>query len=196
MNNETENWKLNKIDVWINCVRSRECRICRFRESNFQFFFSGGAYPYIIRAFGANSALVSAVTLVFNVQLQKTPHLDKMNDDTEKQWSKLYIILDENRSLNAKETIQNKTKAAVKRATKYVQLVLQHCCKPSRIAMLRVLPPMFDPILQEIRMQGLFSWVVKRATHYSTHFAAMLQNKLRAFCCPFYRSLGSQWEHH
>ena len=124
MNDETENGKFNKIDLWINCVRSRECRICRFRESNFQFFFSGGAYPYIIRAFGADSALVSAVTLVFNVQLQKTPHLDKMNDDTEKQWSKLYIILDENRSLNAKETIQNKTKAAVKRATKYVQLVL------------------------------------------------------------------------
>ena len=195
MNDETENGKFNKIDLWINCVRSRECRICRFRESNFQFFFSGGAYPYIIRAFGANSALVSAVTLVFNVQLQKTPHLDKMNDDTEKQWSKLYIILDENRSLNAKETIQNKTKAAVKRATKYVPLVSQHCCKPSWIAMLRVLPPMFDPILQEIRMQGLFSWVVKRATHYSTHFAAMLQNKLRAFCCPFYRTLGSQWEH-
>ena len=120
MNDETENGKFNKIDLWINCVRSRECRICRFRESNFQFFFSGGAYPYIIRAFGADSALVSAVTLVFNVQLQKTPHLDKMNDDTEKQWSKLYIILDENRSLNAKETIQNKTKAAVKRATKYV----------------------------------------------------------------------------
>ena len=41
-----------------------------------------------------------------------------MNDDTEKQWSKIYIILDENRSLNTKETIQNKTKGAVKRATK------------------------------------------------------------------------------
>ena len=119
-----------------------------------------------------------------------------MNYDTEKQWSKIYIFLDENRSLNTKETIQNKTNNAVKRATNYVQLVLQHCCKPSWIAMLRVLPPMFDPVLQEIRMQGLFSWVVKRATHYSTHFAAMLQNKLRAFCCPFYRALGSLWEHH
>ena len=76
MNDETENWKLNKIDVWINCVRSRECRICRFRESNFQFFFPGEHAPeppYIIRAFGADStpALVSAVTLVLNVQLQK-----------------------------------------------------------------------------------------------------------------------------
>ena len=120
MNDETENWKLNTIDVWTNCVRSRECRVCRFRESNFHFF-SGGACPrtpYIIRAFGADNALVSPVTLVLNVQLQKTPFLDKMNYDTEKQWSKIYIILDENRSLNAKETIQNKTKAAVKRATK------------------------------------------------------------------------------
>ena len=62
---------------------------------------------------------------------KKTPYLDKMNDDTEKQWSKIYIILYENRSLNTKETTQNKTKAAVERATKNVQLVLQHCCKPS-----------------------------------------------------------------
>ena len=51
-------------------------------------------------AFGADSALVSPVTLVLNVQLQKTPHLDKTNDDTEKQWSKIYIILVENRSLD------------------------------------------------------------------------------------------------
>ena len=40
-----------------------------------------------------------------------------MNDDTEKQWLKIYTILDKNRSLNTKETTQNKTKAAVKRAT-------------------------------------------------------------------------------
>ena len=111
--------------------------ICRFRESNFHFFFPGEHAPkppYIIRAFGADSALVSPVTLVLNVQLQKTPYLDKMNDDTEKQWSKIYIILYENRSLNTKETTQNKTKAAVKRATKNVQLVLQHCCRNSDVA--------------------------------------------------------------
>ena len=51
---------------------------------------------------------------MLNFQLQKTPHLS----DTEKQWSKIYIILDKNRSLNTKENIQNKTKAAVKRAIK------------------------------------------------------------------------------
>ena len=80
----------------------------------FNFFFPGKHAPeppYIIRAFGADSTLVSPVTLVLNVQLQKTKYLDQMNDDTEKQWSKIYIILDENRSLNTKETIQNKTKA-------------------------------------------------------------------------------------
>ena len=105
-----------------------------FPRVQFSFFFPGEHAPeppYIIRTFGADSTLVSPVTLVLNVQLQKTSYLGQMNDDTEKQWSKIYIILDENRSLNTKETIQNKTKATVKRATKNVQLVLQHCCKPS-----------------------------------------------------------------
>ena len=101
-------------------------------QFSFFFFFFGGACPrtpYIIRTFGADSTLVSPVTLVFNVQLQKTPYLDKMNDDTEKQWSKIYIILDENRSLNTKETTQNKTKAALsktgnkKRATCFATLL-------------------------------------------------------------------------
>ena len=109
MNNEAENWKLNKIDAWINCVRSRECRICRFWESNFQFFFPeehAREPPYIICAIGADSTLLSPATLALNaVQLQKSSYLDKMNDDTEKHWSKIYIILDENCSLNTKETI-------------------------------------------------------------------------------------------
>ena len=187
MNNEAENWKLNEIDVWINCVRSRECRICRFRESNFHFF-SGGACPrtplYNSCIRGWQYTCFSWVTLVLNVQLQKTPYLDKMNDDTKKLWSKIYIILDENRSLNTKETVPNKTKAAVKRATKNMQLVLQHCCKPSWIAMLRVLPPMFDPVLQEIRMQGLFSWVVKRATSLFNSFCSYVAKQIARFLLP------------
>ena len=82
--------KLNKIHVWINCVRSRECRIWRFRESNFQKFFRGTCPrpPYIIRAFGADSPLVSPI-----VQLQKPPCQDKTNDDIKSEWS---------RSLNTK----------------------------------------------------------------------------------------------
>ena len=94
--------------------------MCCFREAIFNFFFPeehAPEPPYIIRAFGADSTLVSPVTLVLKGQLQKTPYLDKINDDTEKQWSKIYIILVENRSLNTKETIQNKTKAAVKKKT-------------------------------------------------------------------------------
>ena len=58
--------KLNKIHVWINCVRSRECRISwRFRESNFQDFSweTCPRTPYIIPAFGADSPLVSLITL-------------------------------------------------------------------------------------------------------------------------------------
>ena len=160
-----------------------------FPRVQFSIFFSGWACacprtPVYNSCIRADSTLVFAVTLVLNVQLQKTPHLDKMNDYTEKQWSKIYIILNKNRSLNTKETIQNKTKAAVKRATKNVQLVLQHCCKPSWIAMLRVLPPMFDPLLQEIRMQGLFSWVVKRATSLFNSFCSHVAKQIERFLLP------------
>ena len=76
------------------------------RPSDFQIFLLG-SIPRI--AFGADSPLVSPVILVLNVQLQKTPYLDKTNDDNEKQWSKNYVILDEKRSLNTIETIQNQT---------------------------------------------------------------------------------------
>ena len=100
--------KLNKMHVWINCVRARECGIWRFRESNFQKIFLWASPrtpppPYIIRAFGADSPLVSPVTLVLNVQFLHT-------------WTKRMITssMDENRtadrSLNTKETIQNEIK--------------------------------------------------------------------------------------
>ena len=77
-----------------------------FQTVRFPNFLRGSL---LRNAFGADSPLVSPVMLVLNVQLQKTPHLDKTNDDTEKQWSKIYIILVENRSLDTKETIQNET---------------------------------------------------------------------------------------
>ena len=68
-------------------------------------------HPYIIRAFGADSPLVSPVTLVLNVQFQKKKF---------HTWTKRMIIpsMDENRtadrSLNTKETIQNETKLALR----------------------------------------------------------------------------------
>ena len=86
LNNETENWKLNKIDVLRSIQGMQDMS---FPRVQFSFFFFSGEHapelPYIIRTFGADSTLVSPVTLVLNVQLQKTPYLDKMNDDTEKQ---------------------------------------------------------------------------------------------------------------
>ena len=68
-----------------------------FPRVQFSIFFPGKYAPepsHITRAFGADSTLVFPLTLLLNVQLQRTSYLDKMNDDTEKQWSK--IILDEN----------------------------------------------------------------------------------------------------
>ena len=55
-----------------------------FPTVRFSNFFFAGELPQ--NAFGADSPpLVSPVILVLNVQLQKTPHVDKTNDDTEKQ---------------------------------------------------------------------------------------------------------------
>ena len=58
--------KLNKIHVWINCVRSRWCRVWRFRDSLQFSNFSPGQHaprsPYIIRAFRTDSPLVSPIT--------------------------------------------------------------------------------------------------------------------------------------
>ena len=59
--------KLNKIHEWINCVRSRECRIWRFQESNFQKNFSGGTCPRT-RIWGWQFACFFN-NLVLNVQL-------------------------------------------------------------------------------------------------------------------------------
>ena len=57
---------------------------------------------------------------------------------------------------------------------KNVQLVFNIVAKRVFIAMLRVLPPTFEPVLLQIRLQGFFSRVVKHA-------------KLNVFCCwPFY----------
>ena len=65
--------KLNKIHVWINCVRSRECRIWLLRESNFQKFFRG-TFPWTPLYNWCNRGWQSACftnNLVLNVQWQK-----------------------------------------------------------------------------------------------------------------------------
>ena len=58
-----------------------------------------------------------------------------------------------------------------------MQLALQHCCKTRWILMLRVLPPAFEPALQQIRLQGLF--FVGGKTRNS-HIQLVLQQ-----CCTF-----------
>ena len=100
--------------VWISCVRSRECRIWRFRESSFPKFFPGSMSPdplYNSVNRGWYSACFSS-NLVLNVQLPKeTLYLDQPNDDTESGWS---------RSLNAEETIQKETKLPLRKFIKSI----------------------------------------------------------------------------
>ena len=55
--------------------------------------------------------------------------------------------------------------------------------------MLPVLPPMFKPVNNLICCKTGLMWVVKRATSLFNSFAAMLQDKLQVFCCPFFRTL-------
>ena len=43
--------------------------------------------------------------------------------------------------------------------------------------MLGVLPPMFEPVLQQIRLPGLFSFVVKRATSLSIQLGLQQSRK-------------------
>ena len=60
-------------------------------------FFSGGTCPwtpYLIRAFGANSSLVSFITLCLMFSYKKNPWQDNTNDDSKSEWG---------RSLNTKE---------------------------------------------------------------------------------------------
>ena len=80
--------KLNKIHVWINCVRSREYRSWRFRG---ELRSRTPLYNSCIQ--GWQSACFSN-NLVLSFQYQKTPCQDKTNDDTKSEWS---------RSLNTKE---------------------------------------------------------------------------------------------
>ena len=69
-----------------------------------------------------------------------------------------------------------------KRATKNVQLVLQHCWKTSWIAMLRVLPATFKPVWQQIRL--LTGLNVGGKTHNTTT-QLVLQQYCKTSCAFF-----------
>ena len=56
--------------------------------------------------------------------------------------------------------------------------------------MLLVLPPTKTNLATLFLARQGRTWVVKRATSVLSWFAAMLQNKLHVFCCPFYCSFS------
>ena len=91
--------KLNKIHGWINCVRSRECRIWRLQESNFQ-------PPYIISAFGADSTLVSPVTLCLMFSYIKNS-MPRQNEWWYQVWMKQKF---------EHQRIQNETKLSLRKS--------------------------------------------------------------------------------
>ena len=81
------------------------------------------------------------------------------------------------------------SKGTEKRATKNVQLVLQHCCKTSWIAMLRVFHPHQTCLAtNKVFVNRIESGWWNAQHQYSTRFTAMLQNKFHVFCCPFFRT--------
>ena len=67
---------------------------------------------------------------------------------------------------------------------KNVQLFLQHCCKTSWIANVARLTTHIKPVLKQIRLQGLFSCVVKRATslYRTLKFSACVSNEIHLLC--------------
>ena len=62
--------------------------------------------------------------------------------------------------------------ATAKWATENVQLILQHCCKTSCIAMLCILAPTFEPV-----------WHIQH--HYSTRFAVKSKKICKFFVAGF-----------
>ena len=66
---------------------------------------------------------------------------------------------------------------------KKVQLALQHCCKTSWKAMLRVLPPTFKPFSQQIKVAASCAntdfWLDKitRESQHTQELSQLLQNK-------------------
>ena len=68
-----------------------------------------------------------------------------------------------------------------KRATCFVTLL-----RNELIAMLRVLPPTYQPVLQQVRLQGFFPWVIKRGTSLFNSFCSKVAKQLS---CTFFVAL-------
>ena len=82
-------------------------------------------------------------------------------------------------------------KGTEKRATKNVQLVLQHCCKTSWKAMVRVLPLTFKPFNNMICCKTGLVWVVKRATSLFNSFCSKVARQVVRFLLPVFPYLNS-----
>ena len=72
------------------------------------------------------------------------------------------------------------------RATKNVQLVLQHCCKTSWIATLHILPPWFKPVNKLICCKTGLMWVVKHATLQFNSFCSNGARQVARFLLPVF----------
>ena len=72
-------------------------------------------------------------------------------------------------------------KASVKRATKNIQLVMQHYCKTSWKAMLCVLPLSSKPVNNLICCRTGLMWVVKRGTWPRNSFCSNVANQVACF---------------
>ena len=57
-------------------------------------------------------------------------------------------------------------------------------------AMLRVWPPTFKSVTTWFFARQVWTWVAKHEHRYSTCFAAMLQDKLYVFGCPFFSTFS------
>ena len=81
-----------------------------------------------------------------------------------RQWNR-DIMVKENRNKSARRRLSRISEVLVlnlsydKTGNKSKQLVLQHCCKRSWIAMLRVLPPTFKLVLQQTRLLQV-AWIL------------------------------------
>ena len=72
-----------------------------------------------------------------------------------------------------------------------VQPVLQHWCKTSWIAMLRVSPHTFKPVNNLICYKTGLMWVIKRATLLFNSFCSTIARKVACFLLPVLRTYSS-----
>ena len=78
------------------------------------------------------------------------------------------------------------TKGTEKRATKNMQLLLQHCCKTSWKAMLHVLPHTFKPVNNLTWCKTGSTRVVKRATSLCNSFCSNVAKQVSCLLSPVF----------